>query len=196
MQVTDIISGPVKVYYAPIGTTLPADSLAFGAAWPAGWVNWGSTKEPLKMIYEGTPLEIMVEEALASVDRRIQAEKGTLECVLAELTATNLNLAAGGQLVTTAAGSGQVGKEDWYVGGNARLIKRMFAFEGDYYDEDDAHFPIRLFVWRATCVPHAELSFSKKEQLGLAVKVDALADLTKPINQQLWQFQKILEPGT
>ena len=48
---SDIIVTGARVFVAPVGSTLPAPSLAVDAAWPTGWVDVGFTLEPTKLNY-------------------------------------------------------------------------------------------------------------------------------------------------
>lgn len=195
LQVSDLFAGPVAVYYSNYATTLPADTLAVGGAWPAGWTRWGFTKDPLKVAYNFDQLDYMIQEALAAVHRIRSKEELLIECVLAELTPQAMHLAMDGQVTTTAPGAGQPGKDEFTVGGDVKLTVRQWGFEGDYIDEDAANFPIRAFVWRATAVTGGQLTFGKTETLGLPIKISALEDTTKAKLQRLWKFQKITEPA-
>lgn len=194
--VSDIIISPAKVYYAPTGTAVPADSVAADTAWGGAWVYVGFTKTPLSMKYEYEKFEIEVEQSFAPVDRIKKSETLTLETVLAELNLTNLNLVVDGTVTATAAGAGQVGKEELDAGGVSTLTKRAWGFEGKYVDEDGATFPIRLFIWKGTASMNGDLEFGKDDYAGISLQIEALADRTKSLGQQLFKMQKVLEPAT
>lgn len=189
MAVSDIIVSNAAVRVAPIGTTLPATTLAVGAAWPAGWVSLGFTKEPVTVNYDADPLHIEINETPAPVDRRIKTEKLMIETVLAEFLGANLQYAYDTALSATA----QV--ETITAGGRFTLTKRMVGFEGDYIDEDGANFPIRLILYRATAVFGAKLEFSaKKDYTGLPVKFEGLSDMGRAVGDRLFQLYKVIEP--
>lgn len=193
--VSDIIISPAKVYYGPVGETPPADSVAADTAWGGNWVYCGFTKTPLSMKYEYDEYEIEVEQSFVPVDRIKQSETLTLETVLAELSLTNLSLATGGTVTPTAAGVGQVGKEELVVGGVSTLTKRAWGFEGKYVDEDGMTFPIRLFIWKGTGSMGGALEFGKKDYAGISLSIKGLADRSKALGQQLFKMQKVLEPA-
>lgn len=194
--VTDILAGPVRVLYAPIGTALPADTLAAGGTWPS-WVEVGLTKEPLTMAYEYETEGFEVEQSLAPVARRKTSHMLSLETVLAEFSALNLSLSFDGVVTTVAAGVGQPGKEELDVGDTQTLTKRMWGFEGIYSDEDAASFPARLIVYIGTGTTGGELEWSKAGgYTGIPLKIEALSDMARAVNERLFYFVKILEPAT
>lgn len=185
-----------KLYTAPVGTALPADTVAVGGTW-TGWTSVGYLDQPVKLTYKFDMLEIKVLQALGSVDRRKTNEELLIETVLSELTLDNVALAlSSGTVTQTAAGAGQPGKEEYTLGGIATLNKKMIGFEGAYLDEDGAEFPIRVFVWKATASEGLETEWDKEKIAGVPLKWAALQDLTKPDGQRLCKWQKILEPAT
>lgn len=193
--VTDIIVSPVTVYYGTLAATLPADTVAVGGAWPAGWTKVGFTKESLKAAYEYDSLDVMIQQSLAAVRRRKTKEDLRLETVLAELSADVVNLSWDGTVTQTAAGAGQPGKEELTVGGGAVLTERQWGFEGNYIDEDGALFPVRMFVWKGTATTGGALEWTKSDYVGIPLKVSALADMAKAVGSRLFKLQKILEPA-
>lgn len=194
--VTDIVMTSAKVFVGTLAATLPADTVAVDGAWPAGWTAIGFTKTPLKATYDYDIGDVMIEQDLAAVDRRKVKESLTLETVLAEFSADNLNYSWDGTVTPTAAGVGQPGKEEISIGGVATLTKRQWGFEGSYIDEDGTNFPIRVFVWKATASAGAAMEMGKADYMGIPLKVSALADRTKSAGARLFKVQKILEPAT
>ena len=194
--VSDIIVTPVIVYYAPLGSSLPADTVAAGTAWGGAWVKVGYTSEPLTAKPAYTAVDIEIEQALTPVNRVKSKESLELETTLAEFYLDGLQLGIGGTVSPTAAGESQPGKEELDVGGVAALDKRMWGFEGSYIDEDGATFPIRLFVHRATAIVNGNLTFAKANPTGIPLQVSALADMTQSAGERLFKLQKILEAAT
>jgi len=188
LQVSDIISSIATGYYAPLATTLPVETLAVGAAWPGGWVKFGYTSSPLKVAYKLDTLDYEIEESLMPVNRRLQGEEASFEVTLAELTADALALAMDGTKSSTAQ------YEKVTFGGKRVLTARMFGFEGNYIDEDGANFALRCFIYKGTAVAGGELEFSKKAVVGVPFKVEALADLTRAVNDQAWNVTRAIEP--
>ncbi len=188
---SDIIVTGARVFLAPIGTTLPAPSLAVDAAWPTGWVDVGYTLEPTKLNYKFDVLEIFVEQSMGAVRRRRTKEEAGIETVLAEHTAGNLAMTTAAVATLHAATATVVGYEEVSLGGDPNLPLYMVGVEGGYNDADENFFPIRLFFWLATTADGVALEYAKDKPAGLPFKFSALADPTKPRKEQLFKFQRV-----
>lgn len=198
-NVTNILVGHAKLWIAPIGTTLPDDdTLAYGAAWPSGWVYAGYTTEGAKAAYKQDKMDVEIQEAMAPVDRRVAKEEFTLETVLAEFIVTNLDLAWGGvgTVSTVAPTTGVTGKDIIKSGGKATLVKKMIGLEGSYLDANGVELPVRIIVYRATAVAGGELEFVKDKITGVPFRVEGLEDMSKTDGQRLFQITKITAPAT
>lgn len=195
--VSDIVVSPAVVWYAAEGEAAPdPDSVAAGVAWGGNWVKLGYTDTALSMLYEFDELDVQIEQSLAPVGRVKSAENLTLETSLAELYLDGVQLFAEGTVSDTAAGVGQVGREDLALGGEADLTVRTWGFESTYIDEDGAEFPIRLFIHRGTGRLNGALEFGKASQTGIPLQIKALADMGESQGERLFVLQKVLEPGT
>lgn len=190
-QVSDIILTPVQVFYAPVGTAIPADTVAVDAAWPTGWVKLGYTNDPLKMSYTFDVVEAEVQESMTAVARKKAKEKVSLETTLAQLSLDQLQLAFAGAVTNQAASSGVPGKEEMDLGGSSSLPIKMWGFEGSYTDDSGNTFPIRAFVWKATSASGGDLSFGTDKYVNFPLKIDALADMSKAKGQRLCKIQRI-----
>lgn len=194
--VSNLISGPAIVYYAPEGESVPADSVAAGTTWGGNWTRVGYTKAPLTMTYEAEQMDLEVEETLTAVRRVKTSENLTLETTLAEITSTYLSLAVGGTASTTAAGAGQVGKDELVVGGVATETVRAWGFEGTYVNNSGTSYPLRVFVYRATAIINGALEFAKASSPGITLQIKALADTGKTAGQQLFKLQRVTASAT
>lgn len=198
MSVTDIMVGPVVLWYAPVGETLPdADAVAFGVAWGGNWTEVASTtKAPLSMSYESGEEDIEVEEALAPVRRHRVSEKLVLETTLAEITCANLEAATGESAGAQAADATHVALEYISGGGRVELTERAWGFEGMYVDASGDRFPVRFFIYKATAKLNGKLEFGKKGFPGIGFQVSALADLTQSVGSNLFKFEKVTADKT
>lgn len=187
--VGDIIVSPARVLYSPVATTLPANTVLPGGAWPSGWVEIGYTKEPLKFSYTFDALDIFVEQHLGPVGRVKTKEELTLETVLAEFNATNLDVAWDGQPTVQAS------DETFEIGDYRFLAQRQWGFEGDYIDGDGDYLPIRAFVWKATAVAGGELTLSKSDTTGVPLKIAALVDTSQTVKERLLKVIRLKEPA-
>ncbi|HPL29734.1 MAG TPA: hypothetical protein PLG21_16935 [Anaerolineae bacterium] len=196
MSVADILMGPVKVYYAPSGATLPDEnSVAAGAAWGGTWVLCGETNAPLSCNYTFEEVEAKIQSRLAAVKRRRKSEALTIETVLAELTALSLELADAGTKTITTGGPAQVAKEEIEAGGKADLTVRAWGFEGIHVTDTGTEYPARFFIFRGTGRLNGALEFStEKEGTGVPLQVKALADTSKLTGKDLFKFQRVTGP--
>ena len=192
--VTQIIVGPAVIYYAAVGTTLPADSVGFGTAWGGAWYRAGFTQEGVTLTYEDEQIDHTVEEALTPVRRTRSSESAMIETVLAELTASYLSLAMGsGTTSTTAAAVGQVGKEELLAGGSIDVAEKAWGVEGRYTDASGNNFPLRFFIYKGTAKVNGGLEFGKAKEngTGIPLQINALADTSKSAGQQLFKMQRV-----
>lgn len=197
MTTSDIIIGPARILYAPLGEALPDEnSVGYGGDWAGNWNEIALTKTPFSMNRDISTFDVMVEQSTLPVKRSVTEEKVAYETTLAEFTGAYLQLAMEGTLTPTPAGVGQVGKEELMAGGQAKLTERTWAVEGLYEDANGNKFPIRIQIWRATAVLNGELQFAKGDSAGIPLRIEALGDLTKPVGQQLFIVQKVTAPAT
>jgi hypothetical protein len=196
MAVSDILVSPVRILRSPTGTTLPADSLAAGGAWPAGWTEFGYTKTPLSVEYAFESLDYDIQESLAAVGRTKIKEELKIETTLAEYNLTNLDLAWDAYLSLTSSGSGVTGKEELTLGDQPEMEVLQWGFEGSYVSAAGNTHPFRVIVWKATSEVGGKLEFGKADTTGIPLKLAAISDMTKSANQRLVKFVKITAPAT
>lgn len=197
MAVTDILITPAAVWRSPVGEALPDESsVAYGAAWGGNWVDVGHTLQPVTVAYNREIFDLMVEQVPGPVKRRVTSEQVIIESVLSDVTPDNVQLAIGGSVTTTAAGSGQVGFQDLDAGGDIALDERQWGLEGLYEDSAGAQFPVRIFVYKATSVLNGPLNFAKAAGVGVPISITALNDTGKSVGSQLIKFQRVTAAAT
>lgn len=196
MAIADILLTPATIWYAPVGTAAPADSLAYGAAWGGAWTNLGYTTTPLTIGVTRETYEVFVEQLANPVKEIVTSESLVFETTLAEFTGRNLALAFSGTVTETPPGAGQVGKTELVTGGQTSLDTFAFGFEGLYKDSSNNEFPVRIFVWIANPVLNGQLQFAKNKEAGLPLQIKAKADTGKSIGEQLMKIQKITAAAT
>lgn len=104
-----IALGPGFLYWAPLGSALPANTVAgsvFTDPWPAAWLLFGATDEGSEFSFSPATDDVEVAEyydpvAVVSTGREI-----SISFDLAQVHATNLKRALnGGSLTTSGAGA-------------------------------------------------------------------------------------------
>lgn len=192
MAIADILMSPARIFYAPTGEAEPDENtVAYGAAWGGNWVNLGYTTAPLTVNYNRELFELEVEQITLAVKGIITKETVQLETTLGEFTGTNLLLAFGGTVTTTAAGVAQVPMVELEAGGAVTLPVYAFGFEGLYQTDAGAQYPVRWFIWRGSSVLNGNLEFSKKAAVGIPLQITAWADTSKVSGKQILKVQKV-----
>lgn len=119
--------GPGVLYTAPIGSSEPTDLVA---AWPGSWVQLGYTHEGNAFSYELTVENIEVAEELEPVDIVPTSRAIKVAFSLAEVTATNLQLALNGGTIATPTGLVTFEPPD-----TNNMTKRMYGWESNDAEE-------------------------------------------------------------
>lgn len=191
---SDVVVSAAKFFYAPYGTALPADSLAVGGSWPAGWVYVGYTTEPLESDYSFDTFEVEVEQALSPIREEREKELITLSTTLAEHSAANLAIVIAGKKTGTAPTTTVAGNEIVTVGGNAVIPTYTWGIEALWTNDAGVRSPIRMFIWKAQASKGSKWSYAKREVAGFPLTIVGKADTTKPIDEQLMKWIRILPP--
>lgn len=197
MAVTDILITPARVYKAPTGEALPDESeISYGEAWGGSWVDVGYTLQAVTLAYNREIFSLMVEQVNGAVKRRVTDEVAIIETVLAESTPTNMALAIGGTVTTTAAGAGQVAFQELKAGGLITLPELAWGIEGLYENAAGAQFPLRIFLYKATAILNGPLTFAKAAGLGVPIQISGLNDTSKTAGEQMISIQRVTAVAT
>lgn len=187
MAVSDIVVGGASVYRAAVGTTLPAKTVAAGAAWttPSGWTNIGYTTAPIAMSVNFEFFDVKVEQTISVVKTVKTAEDVMLETTLAEMTGPNIALVTGGTNTATAQSTGVAKDDTFKFGGKGLLDFYAIGIDGIYQDDANAQFPIRLLFYRCYVSMNGQLAFAKADVAGIPLQIKANANLTATVGEQI-----------
>lgn len=192
LTVSDLMLSGAKVLYAPYNTTLPADSLAVGAAWPSGWIDIGFTSQELTVEYTWEELPADEQQAMSPVKYARIDENAYLETVMSEITMANLAIAFGATAPTiTPAAVGQVGKEVLKVGGLTNIPQFAWGFEGSQADAGGVLRPHRFVMYKGQASKGGQLKYNHKAWAGIPLKINGVADTTKSLGQQLFEYTRV-----
>lgn len=107
-----IALGPGYLYFAPIGTSAPANTVAgsvFTDSWPGGWLLWGVTDSGHTFSNEISTDPVEVAEYLLPVSYQPTNIAGKVEFAVAQISATNhKRIMNGGGIVVTGSGATQL----------------------------------------------------------------------------------------
>ena len=105
---TQLLVEPGYLYYAPIGSTLPANTVSgsvFTDSWPVAWIQMGLTAAGTKLTSSLTVSPIPAAEKIDPLAYRTTDRSSTAEFSLMNFCAANLVKAFNGA-TTTVTGSG------------------------------------------------------------------------------------------
>jgi hypothetical protein len=196
VTVSDLIVTPCRVLYSTVGLTLPADTVAYGGAWPAGWTELGATKTPLTIELTRETALADIQETLTEITRAIKKEALTAETTMAELDPDNIALSWGGTVSVTPAGASQPGKDELLGGDTTAIAERQWGFEGSYVSAAGNTHPIRFYIWKGVSAFGAKLEFGKADPTGTTLRIVANPDLSKAAGQRLYKWVKITAPAS
>lgn len=101
------LSDPGFLFWAPLGSTLPANTVVgsvFTDAWPVAWINLGATKEGSEFKYGSSFDGVEVAEFLLPIKQVTTGAEGGVSFALANYTAANLKkIYNGGALTVTGS---------------------------------------------------------------------------------------------
>ncbi len=196
MATTDILITPAKIYYAPVGETLPsAELIGYGEAWGGNWTDVGYTLTPLSANFDRTTFKLFVEQLTNPVRTKITEETLTFETTLAELTGDNLVLGFGGTVIETAADVDSPAKSTLEMGGDTTPDVYAWGFEGEYVTDDNESLPVRIFVFRGAPILGGSLEFAKAAAVGIPIRIEAEADTDKVVGKQLMKIEICTAPA-
>lgn len=96
--------GPGYLFYAPLGSTLPTNTVTasvFSDAWASPWVPWGKTEEGHVFSFQTTREPIEVAEDLDPIAHTSTSRQGRVTFSVANITAANIKRALNGGTLTT-----------------------------------------------------------------------------------------------
>lgn len=133
----NIITDQGMLFWAPLGSTLPSNTVAgsvFTDTWPVAWVALGSTDGGVTLNYEIKADPILVEDNYDPITYRTTSRSGSVELNLANYTATNWARALNGAPVTvTGSGATTLSKvEPTAVGSEVRAMVGYESLDGTY----------------------------------------------------------------
>jgi len=107
----NLVMGPAKLYYAPAGTTEPADATVTPDGWltppPAPWTDFGGTDGGVALEIDTTLTDLTVDQILLAVGARTTGLAMQVTTKLAEVTQANMAVALN-NITQSGSGSGYI----------------------------------------------------------------------------------------
>jgi hypothetical protein len=133
---TQIKTGPGRIYYASLGTTIPTFAAATSTFTAIAWTTWveaGATDEGLTFNEATETEDVRVAESLYAIKTVTTGKTGTVSFALSHISDVNWQLASnGGTLTTSGTGATKMGV---YVpplaGSEVRKMLGFISLDGD-----------------------------------------------------------------
>jgi hypothetical protein len=110
----NLVLGPARIYWAPQGTTEPADLSVTNDGWltppPSPWTDFGGTDGGVNVEIDTTYTDLTVDQIIMAVGARLTELKMQVTAGLAEITNANINEALN-NIAQTGSGTGFVTME-------------------------------------------------------------------------------------
>lgn len=125
VTVNNLILGPGALYRGILGAAEPADAAVNASPAASAWTDCGGTMDGLNLVVNQEYTELVVDQIVDSVGRRITKREIRLETKLAEPTLANLQLATNGSDDALTTGTGFQAWEP--ETGNSAVVPNYFA---------------------------------------------------------------------
>jgi hypothetical protein len=107
----NLVLGPARIYYAPFGSTEPADSTVTPQGYltppPSPWVDFGGTDGGVTLEIDSTYTNLQVDQVILAVGARLTEMKMQVTAKLAEVTQSNMAQALN-NITQSGSGSGYI----------------------------------------------------------------------------------------
>src|SRR3954464_8786203 len=91
-----LLTDPGFLYWAPLGSSIPANTVVgnvFTDAWPVAWISMGMTDSGSDWSYSTTVAAVEAAESFDPIAQKTTARSGSVQFALLSNTATNLSRA-------------------------------------------------------------------------------------------------------
>ncbi len=171
----NIVIGSAALYVAPVGIVIP--TLTGNESDFAAFSKPGYTNDGIEWDYAATYYDVKVDEVLGIVKKKTVSHKLTMTTKLSEGTLQNLALCCSGATYngTDTVTFGDVeDPPEWVIGfiGEAPSGKRRFGI-----------------VYRSVSMGASKMHYHKKTEITYALTLEALADSTQPVLQDLAAYR-------
>lgn len=184
----NVIVGSGQAYIAPKGTALPSLTAQPSAStWTeAGFTPFGYTDDGVQFTHTPSFKDIEADEEMAPIDKRLIGEKMEVGLKLLETTLNNLSIAIPGSTLTLGASVSTltVGSPS-----NPELGEYVLAFQGPSpgLEANAGTLGRVIVVYRVKNTAAVTHHAQRKDKVIYALKLDAMADSSKPAGQRLYE---------
>jgi hypothetical protein len=158
----NILTDPGYLFWAPLGTALPTNTVAgskFTDAWAAAWISLGATEEGSSLSYEIEVEAVSVAEFFDPIAYRTTERTGNFSFALADYTIDNVKRAFNGG-TKTLTGTGATQMAEYSPPEPGTEIRAMLGWES-------LDNTLRLICYQTINSGGVETEFKKAPDLAL-----------------------------
>lgn len=176
---TQIKTGPGRIYYAPLGTTIPTFTAAaskVSGAWTS-WVEVGATDEGLTFSESTDTEDVRVAESLYAIKTVTTGKSGTVAFSISHISDLNWKLASnGGTITITGTGATKLSVYVPPLAGSE--VRVMLGFQS--LDDDEVIVWPQVFNAAGFETPRSTFSAKHVLPVSFTVELPDPAVLTTP----------------
>jgi hypothetical protein len=176
----NLLTDPGYLFWAPLGTTLPANTVVaskFSDAWPVAWLSLGATEDGSTFGYSTNVEAVTVAEFFDPIKYATTERSGSFAFNLADYTATNWKRAMnGGTLTVTGATTTTMTKYTPPAPGSE--VRAMIGWES-------LDGTVRIVAYQ--CLQGGEISSDFKKAPALAL-IPTKFNFEVPAGGQPWEM--------
>jgi hypothetical protein len=159
----NILTDPGYLFWAPLGSTLPTNTVAnsvFTDSWPVAWISLGATEEGSTFSYEVNVEAVTVAEFFDPVTYRTTERSGSFAFSLADWTLANVKRAFNGGSLTIVSGTGATQLNKYEPPNPGAEVRAMLGWES-------LDATVRFVVYQTINSGTVEMAFQKAPEKAL-----------------------------
>lgn len=130
--VPNVLTDPGYLFWAPLASTIPANTVAgskFTDAWPVAWLSLGATEDGSEFNYESRVEAVSVAEFFDPIKYATTERSGSFAFNLADYTLNNLKRAMNGGTIATVSGTGATTLSKYTPPAPGAEVRAMIGWE-------------------------------------------------------------------
>lgn len=158
-----VLTDPGYLFWAPLATTEPTNTVAgskFTDAWPVGWVSLGATEEGSTFTYEIQTENVTVAEFFDPVKIATTGRSGSFAFSLADWTLTKLKYVMNGGTVAVVSGTGATALNSYVPPAPGSEVRAMIGWES-------LDSTVRIICYQTLNTGSIEMAFQKAPNKAL-----------------------------
>ena len=155
--VPNILTDPGYLYWAPLASTEPTNTVAgskFTDSWPVAWINLGATEDGSEFSYETSVEAVRVAEFFDPIKWASTDRSGSMAFNLADWTLTNMSRALNGGTKTVVSGTGATTLTSYTPPNPGAEVRAMIGWES-------LDATVRLICYQTLCSGTISSAFRK-----------------------------------